>query len=243
MAVTKENSVIVILDALGTKGKWTKTAEVKNYVEAWEDLTERWRKELGDDPNEKSDFHTKLNAFSDTIIMKNTGKDIDLVLTSAAHNASLIILEGISKKIFLRGCISVGQIFSSDKMIIGKAIDEAAEYYMMPNWVGLTMSPSAYNAIQRLRRENKLEKDRYDKNLFIDYDIPLKIGIEKGIAVNYLSRLDVGWGKKFYEEAFGFTTKEEVKEIFQKELESLTDLNASLKIRNTIEFIQHVSSL
>jgi len=240
MVVTEENGVITILDALGTKGKWNKTNEVKNYVESWVALTERWKKEFNNS-GEKSDFQTKLRAFSDTIIMKNTGKNMDLVLTAAAHNISLVILEGISKNIFFRGCVSVGQIFSSDKMIIGKAIDEAAEYYTMPNWVGITASPSAYNAIQQLRREHKLEKDPLDKNLFIDYDVPLKIGIEKGIAINYLSRLDTGWGKKFYKEMFGFTKKEEVKEIFQKELESLTDLNASLKIRNTIEFVRYVS--
>ena len=239
MTVEEEQGVIVILDALGTKGVWNRVKDVKKYVESWEELTGSWKKNF-ETPGVNDDFQNKLIAFSDTIIIKNTGKNMDLVLTAAAHNIALVMLEAISKGIYLRGCMSVGQIFSSDKMIIGKAIDEAAEYHTMPNWAGISVSPSAYNMVQKMKKGKKLE-DKFNKTIFVDYDIPLKIGIEKGIAINYPSRLDLGWGDDVYKENFGVTKKHELIEVFENELDLITDLGASLKIRNTIEFLKHVS--
>ncbi|QLH06933.1 hypothetical protein [Nitrosopumilus ureiphilus] len=239
MTVEEETGVIVILDALGTKGIWNRVKDVKKYVESWEELTSSW-KENYESPGENDDFQNKLIAFSDTIIIKNTGKNLSSVLTAAAHNVALVMLEAISQGIYLRGCMSVGQIFSSDKMIIGKAIDEAAEYHTMPNWAGISVSPSVYNMVKQMRKEKKLN-GKYNETIFTDYDIPLKIGVEKGIAINYPSRLDLGWGKNVYKENFGVSKKHELVEIFENELNSITDLGASLKIRNTIEFLKYVS--
>lgn len=240
MVVVEEESVIIILDALGTKGKWNNPDNVKKYVESWENLTENWQKVLEDDGGNHN-FKIKLNAFSDTIILSNTGTDMDRVIPAAAHNISLLMLDGISKNIFFRGCMSIGQVYSSDKMIIGKAIDEAAEYYTLPEWVGITATPSAYNAIQQLRKKNKL-KDGV-KDFFVNYDIPLKIGIEKGILINYFNLFKQKWAKRYFKENQGFSTINEVKQIFENELQTTTNITASLKLRNTIEYVDYLSTL
>lgn len=236
MVVSEESGVIVILDALGTKGKWNNPGEVKNYIESWERLTEEWQKILHKQ-GRKRDNSTRLNAFSDTIIMKQTTGDIAIDITAASHNISIIMLDAISKGIFFRGCISVGKVFSSDKMIIGPAIDEAAQYYTMPDWIGISASPSAYIVINNLRANNKLSAQ--DLSLFVNYDIPLKNSIERnGISIDYLSRLYLGWGEDWYKTEFGFSTPKEVVNIFKKELEKTTEISASLKIRNSIEYIE-----
>ena len=80
---------------------------------------------------------------------------------------------------------------------------------------GLSASPSVYNAIQKLQEGKKLNR-KDDEKLFVDYNIPLKVGIEKGIAVNYFSTLDDGWGEDFFNIKSSKTSKLKILKIFFK---------------------------
>jgi hypothetical protein len=37
---------------------------------------------------------------------------------------------------------------SKEKMIIGPAIDEAAQYYKLPEWIGVSASPTAHRVLK-----------------------------------------------------------------------------------------------
>jgi hypothetical protein len=53
----------------------------------------------------------------------------------------------ISKNILLRGAVSVGTFYRSDKMIIGPAVKDAADYYGKPKWIGICTAPTASNVL------------------------------------------------------------------------------------------------
>jgi hypothetical protein len=63
-------------------------------------------------------------------------------------------------------------------MLIGPAVDEAAELYEAADWIGICLSPST-----RLILENV----RYDigSNLIVNYNIPQKTGRNLTWAVNW----------------------------------------------------------
>ena len=54
-----------------------------------------------------------------------------------------LFLTAVSKNILLRGAISVGKFYRSDKMIIGPAVKDAADYYGKPKWIGICAAPTA----------------------------------------------------------------------------------------------------
>ena len=92
-----------------------------------------------------------IRAFSDTIILslsrsvdklkENTSYPFDLniatILIAPLYKA--IIKEGI----YLRGVISFGEFYISNSIIIGPAVEEAAEWYEKSEWFGVYTTPSA----------------------------------------------------------------------------------------------------
>ncbi len=53
----------------------------------------------------------------------------------------------------LRGCISVGKFDFSDDILIGKAVDEAAEYHESADGAFTFLAPSAQNCLEEAARE------------------------------------------------------------------------------------------
>jgi hypothetical protein len=113
-----------------------------------------------DDGNKLSlaDFFSKflrieISTFSDTIIIA-LYPDVDLkvfdslLLHIMGHILIFLFRSALLKKIYLRGTISVGTFYLLRKdtnklMLIGPAVNEAAESYESTNWVGISTSPSA----------------------------------------------------------------------------------------------------
>lgn len=57
-----------------------------------------------------------------------------------------IIPESINKGILIRGVISFGEMKSKKNIFIGKAVDEAANWYEQADWIGVHVTPStAFN--------------------------------------------------------------------------------------------------
>ena len=124
----------------------------------------------------------KFSFFSDTIIITASSQGNvlppDLLIPFVAHLLVAPFLTALQNNIFFRGSISIGNfyeleygadnIFLSRRIALGPAIDEAAEYYTMPNWIGISTAPSASLAIEQ--RTDVSLNEMY----FVKYDIPTK---------------------------------------------------------------------
>ena len=140
---------------------------------------------------ERSGIHFKndpplfrFSSLSDTIIItaaipKNTPSGYteaktDLTLFMAGV-VMVSFFTSLENQFYLRGAISTGTFWLSDKMIIGPAIDEAANYHNKLNWVGVATTPSASSVLKN-HRDN-------DNRLVNYHSIPWKNGNREGWAL------------------------------------------------------------
>ncbi len=116
-------------------------------------------KSSSDDENQLSlsNFFTKflrieISTFSDTIIIAlypEVGLEaFDSILLHIMGYVLIVLFRmAFLKTIYLRGTISVGTFYllkkSNKLMLIGPAVNEAAESYESTNWIGISTSPSA----------------------------------------------------------------------------------------------------
>ena len=159
----------------------------------------------------KSVFALKLvtTTFSDTMIIALYGdRAIDSAVFINLLGTFLLIplfRDAFLNGIYLRGTVSFGNFYilekSSRLLIVGPAINEAAESYSMSEWIGISAAPSTFLALKHespnFKRFQKIglhvttsrgDIDASEQigimSCFIDHDIPLKTGFEKeGLAL------------------------------------------------------------
>lgn len=236
--VQKKFGVVAILDVLGTKGIWQR-ADPKNIVETWDSLVSIYHNVSQNRTEKEYGYKSSFFAFSDTIIITAEGSDITKTLMSLGVDLGIIFTHSILNKFFLRGCISVGNYYQGQRMIIGPAIDEASQYYTMPKWIGISTSPSAYR-ILRKHNPTQLLEFGYG-HIFIQHDIPIELGLEKNFAINlpyaYKSTADI------FKNKLELDGPDTLEEIFEQELEKTNDIDVSFKIRNTLEFLRSANKI
>jgi hypothetical protein len=132
----------------------------------------------------------------------------------------------ISRRFYFRGCLSTGIFYRSENMTIGPAVDEAAEYYILPEWSGISTSPSASKI---LTDAEEMNASTYD--YFIQYDIPLKNMTEKrGWSLNWLKS---GTNPEI--------PNLKLRQLLYKDSMKVTDISAYFKMRNTLDFYDQVN--
>lgn len=175
-----QDGVVVFLDALGVKGIWAR-AEPESVINSWEDVLRRLNDSIkrspkigsiGDTP-ESLDYN--IAAFSDTVIITLKCTDdpaahVPLVSKIVSDAFFFALIKGI----YFRGVIAIGKFYQSKTLMIGPAIDEAAEWYTQPEWMGVSAAPSASFGLSRLE-DQKADISKW----FVKYDIPAKSGPQK----------------------------------------------------------------
>jgi hypothetical protein len=151
------DGIIVLLDALGIKGIWNrkKPAEVLN---TWSILQHEYIKGIESLKNELQAHgyleKIRFEAFSDTIMIslpvkgREVGSDRGRnpfwwTIMSMGQLLSKLFRVSILSNFYFRGCLSAGRFYRYENMIIGPVVDEAAEYYRLPEWSGISTCPSA----------------------------------------------------------------------------------------------------
>jgi len=233
----KMKGAIAILDRLGTKGIWQR--------ENPEDIILKWDyvMKIYDSAYkviaEKRKYKPKIFTFSDTVILIFESDDIKRDLEYIGMDLANFLVVSLLHGMFFRGCISIGEFYVGDNIVIGKPIDEAAEYHAMSQWIGVSVAPSLYNILYKMKEEEWT--DMGSVKPFIKYKIPLKSGIESGYAVNFPACfLSIG---NLMAEATKVTLPNSLEEFFGNELEKATGVDVSFKIRNTIDFVQYSQGL
>ena len=229
-----KKGVIAFIDALGVKGLWARS-DPKAFIRSWKAILRLFsasRKVISKE-YQYSSKQIIIKAFSDTIIIAFITKDNpidhilfmgDLLMTPFYHALGI--------GIFFRGVISIGQFEISESIILGPAIDEAAQWHAKPDWFGISLTPSAAYGLEQLI----IDKGVDYSNIFIEYDIPIKSGIDsfKSFSLNWPYNL-VSFVKTYRQHVpFGRSV---LLEAFSKSLIGVDDY---IKYRNTIAFWDYV---
>jgi len=74
----------------------------------------------------------------------------DRLLLHCSRLIAPMIINGILKGVYLRGVISIGKFYQSQNLIIGPAVDEAAEWYTNIEWIGVSAAPTAHFILEKL---------------------------------------------------------------------------------------------
>ena len=175
-----QDGVVVFLDALGVKGIWAR-ADPESVVFSWEEVLKRLHHSIGNSPkigsigDKPEPLNYTIAAFSDTVIITLKCTDDPAAhVPLVAKIVSDAFFYALVKGIYFRGVIAIGKFYQSKTLMIGPAIDEAAEWYTQPEWMGVSTAPSASFGLSRLE-DQKADISKW----FIKYDIPSKSGPQK----------------------------------------------------------------
>ena len=213
------------MDVLGVKGSWRKDGEDGGTP----DLHKNWSGLLGSARGVlKGDTAlgrgATFSAFSDTMFITASGKDYASLLLAFSGAMWPVVAHSIMKDVPLRGCVSCGSYFRSKSLFTGSAVHEAAEYYSLPQWIGISAAPSANSVLSRELPRLPYRNGRMYKR----HDIPLKASVEQDAWV-------VNWPRQYDDEEPG-EAMESVLGRIDKKLGGMTDVEAALKWRNTRKF-------
>ena len=229
---SKGRGIVVLLDFLGTKGMWKEDKSEKviekwiTFIQSFENVITTKLKPFG---------KTSFDAFSDTIIITVITKRIESALCKISNILSSFIIESMIIQRPLRGCISVGEIIKGKFLVLGNAIDEAEEYYELPQWVGISAAPSAHSEIEEMH-------ERHSKNSYVfrKVSIPLRSSLEQNAwAVNWADFVDpqkIQQLSKHWRETF-----ETMDDVFYANMKNLSTLGSALKWRNTLKFFEETN--
>jgi hypothetical protein len=175
-----QEGVVVFLDALGVKGIWAR-ADPEIVVSSWEEVLKRLRDSIEKSPkmgsigDKPEPLNYNIAAFSDTVILTLKCTDDPAAhIPLVAKIVSDVFFYALIKGIYFRGVIAIGKFYQSKTLMIGPAIDEAAEWYTQPEWMGVSAAPSASFGLSRLE-DQKANVSKW----FVKYDIPSKGGPQK----------------------------------------------------------------
>jgi hypothetical protein len=222
------NGCLIFVDVLGVKGSWQEDPQGK--IKRWERVNEIIDGVIKD-PNSihvEKGITIDKDAFSDTLIITATNKNntIDLDLLGIVGSfAGMLVALCFDKGHLVRGCLSAGQFYRSSTgyMIIGAAVDEAAQYYLLPQWIGISLSPSAHL---------EMIENSWNIPSLIKYDIPLKIGIEQG---GFAVRWDPPDNKLRIQIP-------DIKQRLLADIRTARDIDIAMKLRNTLNFVTYLET-
>jgi hypothetical protein len=163
--VKSSQAVTILLDALGFRGIWDdgdpdKTADRWNRVvnrfkgmsigplsAAFAAMDEREKREKG---GARPVPTVLVRAFSDTIVICVMGPDLEGMFRKAGEVAVLGFVSALAEGIFLRGAISVGNVYGEGDTLVGPGVDDAADWFDKADWIGVNLTPAASYMLKTL---------------------------------------------------------------------------------------------
>ncbi|MDE1877997.1 MAG: hypothetical protein KGI07_05635 [Thaumarchaeota archaeon] len=175
------NGAIAMIDVLGVKGIWMKEP-IEEIITNWDRIVSDFEQIQTAMENHNANFEQHMQFFSDTIIVTYQGDNLLNLLSHLSLHLAYPFCDAMLHRIFFRGVISVGRFRRTRNMIIGPAVDEAAEWYENYNWMGITLCPSASQIIE----ENDLENQSH--GWYERYTVESKNGVNDTWALNWPSQ-------------------------------------------------------
>jgi hypothetical protein len=184
----EEEGLIAVIDILGTKGMWLRNNPKKvskGFLNIINSINS-YKLNIEDGlygPQLNSNFKLTTYSFSDTIIViltenssleSRTIKNISEAIMLLGTVLSIVMAVAIEQGLYMRGSISFGTFYrdpeSNNPIIIGRAIDEAAEWYDKAEIIGIYCSPSLKFLIDNIQPKEIIQNYC---NTFFEYNVPL----------------------------------------------------------------------
>jgi hypothetical protein len=187
---------VAMLDVLGFKGIWARQGVSPDLLlDRMQSLEKalkgeaRWRNE---NEVQVRPYRTSVALLSDTVVI-GAGfegvKDLHDVKESQRRNAFLTI-GSIARRavrewamgdppMAVRGCVAAGSYMIKKSFLVGKAVDEAAEYHEMCEGALVWASPTVVEALSNDSVEYCLKKGAW-----VRWDVPLKPGVLPTLTLN-----------------------------------------------------------
>lgn len=217
---TTLSGVVTFLDVLGWKGIWQRKQnpihDLEQLVKSISRKSQLLSRGIKISDEKIVSPETKVMIISDTIVIFTESTSKYATDTIDLHGRLCVeaIPVSITKGIPLRGATSFGEVIisSNNSIYAGKAIDEAAAWHELADWIGVFMTPTA-----------NFVYEPSETGAWIQYQPPLK-GEKK------LDTYTVNWNKE--------KSEEDIKIIKQSfcDLAPITPEIES-KFSNTIEYL------
>ena len=173
----KNEGIVIFLDALGMKGIWERLSYDK-VTEKWDKVTSEFG--LMEQSRQLLPLDIRYRALSDTIIVtisKQNNLTTENILNTTFNLLLTPFIQSIKSRILLRGTVSYGEFYWSEKLIIGPAVDDAAYYHAKVDWIGISISPNVFKQIKFSQIDNQY--------LIIYNNIPYKDGYNRGLVLDW----------------------------------------------------------
>ena len=228
-APVETEGMVAILDVLGTKGQGGPEDHARLH-DGWRDLLSASQRLI--ECSGALSGRCTLSAFSDTMFVTAAspgpaggGPGPEDMLIAFSDIAWRLVVRSIEDDVPVRGCVSYGRYYTGARnLFTGSAVDEAARYHELPQWIGVSAAPSANRALSKAIRRRSDPRNRF----YTRYDIPLGSSVERDAWV-------VNWPRQYDNEEPG-EAMENVLERIDGKLDGITDVDAALKWRNTRKF-------
>jgi hypothetical protein len=136
----EENGIVIFLDALGMRGIWRRF-KPSDVIKMWNSVISFFKYSL-----DQNRIYLNVNPFfkvlSDTIIITIASKPSYAIISQTFDLLLPPFIQSIKTRMFLRGIVSYGTYYTSERLIIWPAIDDAAYYHDKLNWIGISLSPT-----------------------------------------------------------------------------------------------------
>jgi hypothetical protein len=228
--VEHENTygIVVFLDALGVKGIW-ETRDPAEVLNNWNKVYYIFSDEL------RHLSGTNFSAFSDTLIISVRGNERfnNNPIRFAQLLARALVpafVRSMHYDFFFRGVICMNYFSRSTRMLIGPAVDDAAQFYEVANWSGIAISPSLSSVLEGNTETAK-------STIIVPYSVPQgKTDYALNWAVNWTGADSYGRCRNILiEKCRTYADKYNVSHDF-------SDYNVYLKFKNTLDFYTHCSN-
>ncbi|MBI4667027.1 MAG: hypothetical protein HY751_11540 [Nitrospinae bacterium] len=194
---------VAFLDILGFKGMWQSThpANLTAQINLISNMVAKVQKNVIKEMSTKLDIEANpdqlnFNLLSDTFIITVENEDLSLALFFVVQATQDLILHFAlfddvkppnlppARPLFLRGAISTGWFYRKNNMYIGEAIDDAAEWFNQPDFVGAILTPRTGYFYRKLLNDPPKNPNR----LLIKYTTPTKKGKFDLYCVDWINR-------------------------------------------------------
>jgi hypothetical protein len=164
---------VAFLDALATRGVWNHASPTQ-AVARWDDYLNTLRywanSPIGnEDRRSRTRVDFGVSSFSDTMLITAVSKSPDEnLVVDLAQLLQYPFIDAVQSGILLRGVISYGMFVQSEASVVGPAVDEAAAWYELPEWLGISLTPSAKYAVAQISPEPEGLSD-----ILVPWEVPL----------------------------------------------------------------------
>lgn len=172
--------IVAAIDMLGAAEAW-KTRDLIELQYLWWDLVTLARRVL------RPEDGFSVTTASDTIMVAGGGggRSTAALLKSFGMASWRIVAKSMQYDVPVRGCVAAGEYCTGlEKMVVGKAVDEAKEWHEQAKWIGIMAAPSAGTVLDRMEEYDAAGLDSIHE-YYARYGVPLRTSRVAMWAVNW----------------------------------------------------------